>query len=170
MQLAPRFTVGLVSILSILTLGAIGTIILLDSGIATFWRLLIGITLIVLAVLFVFFLCFYRKRNKLISIFLDWSTKYYKERILYIGFIFLFLFFTVGLIVLCGFQHLAFQTHHDLVFRNNDVYLDSSMNTALFVLNLIEFIWGLQFLKDSCNILAYLVNFIISGLAARWYC
>lgn len=113
--------------------------------------MLIGITLILIAVLFVFFLCFYRKRNKLISIFLDWSTKYYKERILYIGFIFLFLFFTSGLIALCLFQHLAFLTNHTPVAKENDIYLDSTMNVALFILNLLEFIWGLQFLKDSCK-------------------
>lgn len=39
----------------------------------------------------------------------------------------------------------------------------------LEVLNVLEFIWGLQFLKDSCNNCDNLVNFNVSGVATDWY-
>ena len=63
----------------------------------------------------------------------------------------MFILLTAGLIVLCMFQHLAYLSHGDLQKQEKDVYLKLSPNILLFILNLIEFIWGLQFLKDLCN-------------------
>ena len=58
---------------------------------------------------------------------------------------------TAGLIVLCLFQHLAFLSSSEPLPTEGDLFLKLKPNTLLFVLNIIEFIWGLQFLKDSCK-------------------
>lgn len=99
-------------------------------------------------------LCFYRLRNKLINIFLDWSTHFLKDHMLYYLYPFIFIALTVGLIVLCMFQHLAYLSNADPTHQDGDIYLNLSTNTPLFILNLIEFVWGLQFLKDSCKFTA----------------
>ena len=101
----------------------------------------------------------------MVGILLKYAGEFLSERcgnFLYIPF---FIVLTIGLIVLCVFQYLAFTSNDDPVPKEGDVYLHSSANAALTILTVIEFIWGLQFLKDACNILINLVNFIISGNA-----
>ena len=47
---------------------------------------------------------------------------------------------------------------------------DDPLNPGFMgVLNIIEFIWGLQFLRDSCKFPIYIVNFCISGATTEWY-
>lgn len=65
--------------------------------------------------------------------------------------IFVFVALTAGLITLCLFQHLSYISHNTPIKVSNSVYLQLQPIYALFVLNLIEFIWGLQFLKDTCT-------------------
>ena len=142
-----------VTVLSILTIGFLGVMALLGkiTGVSTIISLLVGLTLVVIAILFACFLCFYRLRNKLVSIFLDWSTRFFKEKCAYFILTFIFVLLTAGLIILCLFQHLSYVSHNTPIHQPGDVYLQLVPNYVLFVLNLIEFIWGLQFLKDSCK-------------------
>jgi chromate transport protein ChrA len=144
---------AVVTIFSIIALAAIGIILLLDrsENVSTVAKLIIAIVVLILAVLFSFFLCFFRRRNRLTGVFIDWGTRLARERLSYYLFTILFIVFTAGLIVLCFFQHLAFLSHSDPQPSDNDIFLKLTPNIPLFVLNVIEFVWGLQFLKDACN-------------------
>ena len=68
----------------------------------------------------------------------------------------LFLILTAGLVALFIWQYIAFGTYSDPHLNNKtDLYFSSSMSIPLQILNVIEFIWGLQFLRDACKHLLY---------------
>jgi hypothetical protein len=150
-QCFPRGMTAIATVLSIVSLGVMGIILLLDNSGSSILKICVGVILITVAVLFTFFLCFFRKRNRLTGVFIDWSTRLAKERVSYYFFVLLFILMTAGLIVLCLFQHLAFLSSSEPLPTEGDLFLKLTPNTILFVLNIIEFIWGLQFLKDSCT-------------------
>ncbi len=54
-----------------------GVILLIDQseGVSSIAKLVIAILLLGLAILFSFFLCFFRRRNRLTGVFIDWGTK-----------------------------------------------------------------------------------------------
>jgi hypothetical protein len=142
---------AIATVLSIASLATMGTILLIDNSSSSIIKVCVGVILITVAVLFTFFLCFFRKRSRLTGVFIDWSTRLAKERVSYYLFVLLFIVMTAGLIVLCLFQHLAFLSSSEPLPTEGDLFLKLKPNTLLFVLNIIEFIWGLQFLKDSCK-------------------
>ena len=112
-QCFPRAIVSFVSVFSIFTLIGIGTLMLLDhsEGVSILWKLVIAIISITVAVMFAFFLCFFRRRHRLTGVFMDWASRSTKEKLSYYLFTLLFIAFSAGLIVLCLFQHLAFLSH-----------------------------------------------------------
>ncbi len=67
----------------------------------------------------------------------------------------LFILLTIGLITLIVWQYIAFGTANPTTLINGDVYRSSSQNIPLQILNAIELIWGLQFLRDACNDVFY---------------
>lgn len=79
-QCLPRIMANVVTVLAILALGFLGVLAFMGriSGTSQVVNLVVGFILIGIAVLFACFLCFYRMRNKLISIFLEWATRYFK--------------------------------------------------------------------------------------------
>jgi MFS family permease len=155
-QCIPRIISTVVTVLAIIAIGFLGIIVISGriSKLSSWVCVVLGLILLGIAVMFACFLCFYRLRNKLINIFLDWSTHFLKDHMLYYLYPFIFIALTVGLIVLCMFQHLAYLSNADPTHQDGDIYLNLSTNTPLFILNLIEFVWGLQFLKDSCKFTA----------------
>jgi hypothetical protein len=95
---------------------------------------------------------FYRRRIKMMALFIDWSTRYLPNNIVFIAWIPIFIILTLGLIVLVFFQHLAFISSSEPTKTDNDIYLKLQPSFIWELLNIIEFLWGLQFLKDSCKI------------------
>lgn len=79
-QCLPRLIANITTFLAILSLGALGFVVLLGnlSAVSSTIKYTLGFFLLGFAILFSFFLCFYRLRNKLIAIFLDWSTRFMK--------------------------------------------------------------------------------------------
>lgn len=79
-QLIPRIMAIAVIILSVLVLVAAGLLVLIDQTAGfegkTFWKILIGVALLVVGLIFLLELCFYRRRIKLTGLFLDWATKF----------------------------------------------------------------------------------------------
>lgn len=138
-QCFPRAVSTVVTVLAIISLGFLGIIFLSGkvTRVSSWVTVLIGLGLLGVALMFACFLCFYRLRNKLISIFLDWATYFFKDHCLMFLYTFIFMGFTAGLIVLCMFQHLAYLSHSDLTRQNQDIYLNLSTNTLLFILNLV---------------------------------
>jgi hypothetical protein len=114
-QFFPRGMTAIVTVLSILSLTAVGIIVLIDKSetISGLLKISIGGVTITLAILFAFFLCFYRRRNRLTGVFIDWGTKLAKENLSFYIFTLFFIVLTAGLIVLCLFQHLAFLSHSE---------------------------------------------------------
>jgi len=62
----------------------------------------------------------------------------------------------MGFLVLIGWQFIAFGTANYPTFERSNIYYHSGHNIVLQVLNVIELIWGMQFLRDACN---FFVNF-----------
>lgn len=79
-QCLPRIMSNVATIFAIFAIGAIGIMALIGkiSGTSTIVTLVLGLVLIGIALMFACFLCFYRLRHKLVPIFLDWATKFYK--------------------------------------------------------------------------------------------
>jgi len=73
--------------------------------------------------------------------------------------------FTACFILLIWFQNMAFQSK----FAQNSNRWDYSNTGVLGIFNVLELIWGLQFLRDSCNFIFITVNFCVAGNAADWY-
>jgi hypothetical protein len=63
----------------------------------------------------------------------------------------IFLVLTFGLFALIWFQNMAFQSR----FAQDNNSLNYRNSGVLSYLNLIELLWGLQFLRDACIILIY---------------
>lgn len=99
-------------------------------------------------------LCLYRKRLLVSAMFLDFSTRFLGKKPINFVFIPIFLALTVGLIVLCLFEYLAVSSNGEPVKEKGDIYLHSKGSNILTALIIIEFIWGMQFLKDTCNLFA----------------
>jgi hypothetical protein len=76
---------------------------------------------------------------------------------------------TFGFLVLIGWQFIAFGTANYPIFERSSIYYHSYHNIVLQVLNVIELIWGLQFLRDACKFFFISVNFVVSGNAVEWY-
>ena len=80
------------------------------------------------------------------------ANNFLKETPLVLGYIPLFLLLTAGLVVLFIWQYIAFGTFHEpYLNRKEDLYYSSGTSWVLQILNIIEFVWGLQFLRDACK-------------------
>lgn len=79
------------------------------------------------------------------------ASRFLKETAIVFGYILLFLVLTFGLIVLIIWQYVAFGTQYEPYLKEGDLFRSSSHNVALQIFNVIELIWGLQFLRDACN-------------------
>ena len=117
------------------------------------WNIILGIFLIMVAVcLLIFFFC-YQQEIELGSIFMFYANVFLKENIIIFAYIPLYMVLSFGLVVLCVWQFIAFGSYNGPHINPGDLYYSSGQSMFLQVLNAIEFIWGLQFLRDSCNFL-----------------
>ncbi len=107
--------------------------------------------LIIFAGLACLLICLYKDRIKVVAVFLYWAARFIKAKPVVLAYVPLFLLLTAGLIFLCFFQYLAFNSSSSPEEQEGDIYLQLPGNGTLTVLTLIEFIWGLQFLKDACT-------------------
>jgi len=90
--------------------------------------------------------CFYSAQLRLQGIFLEYARRFLHDWMAVYAYIPLFMLFLAGLIALFMFQHLAFSSKG---VSNSDLW-DFSNPGVLGVLNIIEFIWAFQFLRDAC--------------------
>jgi hypothetical protein len=125
-------------------------------------NIILGIIFIILAILLALLLWIQDREIELASIFLVHSNTFLKDKYVLFAYIPLFMLFSFGLFVLCVWQYIAFGSVRDPNWTASQVYKQISQNTFLQVLNFIEFVWGIQFIRDS-------FNYIISGNAVEWY-
>lgn len=114
-------------------------------------RIILGVLLIIFAVFFFVMLCTFRKRIKVAGILLTYSAKFLAAKPINFIFIPIFLALTVGLIVLSMFEYLAFSSNSNPEAHDQDIFLQLKGNSLLTALVIIQFIWGMQFLKDTCT-------------------
>jgi hypothetical protein len=154
--LLPRMMAYLAFILAfaVLLTGSILLIVqpikLLDSDSNT-WNVIIGALFIAVAVVtLIFFFC-YQQEIELASIFLNYGNVFLKENIIIFAYIPLYIVLSLGLAVLCIWQFIAFGSYNPPYINKGDLFYSSGQSIALQVLNAVEFVWGIQFLRDSCN-------------------
>lgn len=146
-------------LLGSLTLIAAGIMLLVDN--AAGWesygpaRIIIAVFLILFGIIFFVTLFLYQRRIKITGIFLSYASKFLAQKPINFIFIPIFIILLLGLIVLCLFQYLAFSSNAEPKTTDGDIYLQLTRNTVLTILTVIEFIWGIQFLKDSCTFTRY---------------
>lgn len=115
--------------------------------------IVLAVGLVLVGVAYVMYMIFYKKEIELASIFMEHSNSFLRESYLVYLYIPLFLVFTIGFLVLITWQFIAFGTANPPTFQVNNIYYHSAHNILLQVLNVIELIWGMQFLRDACNLL-----------------
>lgn len=103
-------------------------------------------------------LCYYNVEMKFQGILLDYAKRFLNESPLTFLYIPVFLLFTLGFFALITFQHFAFASKS----WSGVTPFDFSGAGFWSILNIIEFIWGFQFLRDA-------FNFCVSGNAVDWY-
>jgi hypothetical protein len=90
---------------------------------------------------------FYSNSLRIQGIFLDYARQFLHEVKGTFAYIFIFLLFLTGLIALIVFQHVAFSSKS----HSNSNFWDFTNPGFLGVLNILEFIWAFQFLRDACK-------------------
>lgn len=115
------------------------------------WNILLGVALITTALIFLVYMACNNRELQLAAIFLEHGNTFLKADPLVWAYIPLFLILTAGLIVLIVWQYIAFGTVFPTSYNQGDLYRSSSHSIPLQILNAIELIWGLQFLRDACK-------------------
>jgi Ca2+/Na+ antiporter len=115
------------------------------------WNILLGVALIITGLVFLLYLCCHSREVALSGIFMNHGNRFLRSDCLVWLYIPLFLLLTLGLIVLILWQYIAFGTAHPSTFNAGDLYRSSSHCIPLQILNAIELVWGLQFLRDACK-------------------
>lgn len=82
---------------------------------------------------------------------MEHSNNFLKNDVRVFFYIPVFLLLTLGLIVLIVWQYISFGATNKTYLQENEIYRSSSHNIILQILNAIELIWGLQFLRDACT-------------------
>jgi hypothetical protein len=76
-----------------------------------------------------------------------------------------YVLFHIGLAALIFWQHACYTSF----YKGSGHFWKLSSSGVLDALNILEYLWGLQFLRDSCKSFINLVNFCVSGNAVDWY-
>ena len=154
-SLAPKVMIYLVFVGAFIVLMFAG-IFILAKPVSIFhpnvWNIITGILLIIASLCFLAYIGCYRKELELAAIFMKHANTFLKETPIVFAYIPLFILLTIGLVVLCVWQYVAFGTQYEpYVANDTDLYKSSKQNVALQIFNILEFIWGLQFLRDACS-------------------
>ena len=104
-----------------------------------------GVAVLAIVVL-VCYLLLYGNELRFQGLMLKLGTSFLAEKWTVFLFIPLFLLFSAGLVALIFFQQVAFSLRWS---RNNNLF-DLSNPGVFGILNIIELLWGVRFLKDAC--------------------
>lgn len=152
MSCIPKSLTKGVFILTFLALVAAGVMILVlpvQIFSNNLYNIIFASLLLVAGLLFLIYFFCYRREIEVASIFLQHANNCLKDTPAIYGYLPLFLLFCFGLLVLCCWQYIAFGTMNGTELRPGDLYYTSKQSLPLEILNFIELIWGLQFLKDA---------------------
>jgi hypothetical protein len=137
---------------------ALGTIVLLATSIAIFTynthhtnaKILIGLVLLALVIFFVFTVWKHWDSMELFAIYLKWSTKMFRARILSIAYILIFFILLAGFIAIMVWEFTGFWTSGNIRYNpENQIYheLYGVFPTIMTFFMVVQLIWGLSFIK-----------------------
>ena len=116
-QLLPRVMAGVAIGLASLILLIAGVLLLADNSAGWenngAWRIIIAVFCIFFAIFFFVMLCIYKRRIKIAGVLLRYAAKFLAERAINFVYIPIFIALTIGLIVLCIFQYLAYSSNRE---------------------------------------------------------
>jgi hypothetical protein len=163
----PRIAPLVAFVLAIILLIIVGVLAIISKEVLLggLLKTLVVIICFALVIILIAIICFYNNEIKFQGVLLDYARRFLNESPNTFLYIPLFILLTIGLIALITFQHCAFSSS-----KNSSSNFFNFQNPGfLGILNILEFIWGLQFLRDACKSIFYLVNFCVSGNAVDWY-
>lgn len=112
----------------------------------------------VLSVVSLVMLFLYSNEVRLHGLFLDYAVRFLDSNPVNLLYLPVFAVLMLGLVALTVWQHCCFSSR--FAYSNN--FFSFNNSGAWEVLNIIEFIWGAQFLRDA-------YNFCLSGSATDYY-
>ena len=86
------------------------------------WAIFLGILCLVILLLFVYYVVFHRQQIELCIQFITIAAECFKENLISILFILLFIALSIGFFVLTVFEYLAFSSFRDPTFSPNDLF------------------------------------------------
>ena len=104
----------------------------------------------ILAIILIVMLCMYANERKWQGIFLDYAKRFLSECPNTFAYIPVFMLLALGLVALIVWQHCCFSSQS----ASNRNFFDFNNTGFWEILNILEFIWGFQFLRDACNLSA----------------
>ncbi len=107
-------------------------------------KIITAVVCFVLAILLTVMLCMYSSEVKFQGIMLEYSVRFLNENPCTFTYVPLYLLFTAGLFALIFWQQACFSSWWGK-------YIGFGTGGVWGVLNVLELIWGLQFLRDSCK-------------------
>lgn len=111
-------------------------------------KILAAIICFILFIILVVMIAMYYNEVKFQGLFLQYSVRFLNENPLIFLYIPVFIILTFGLVVLILWQNAAFRSSS---VDNTDKNLFYRLGCNFWsILNVFEFIWGLQFLRDAC--------------------
>lgn len=148
---APKLAPTIAHIGGALILIAIGVLLLVLWD--KFWtkdlglKIFVAVVCFLLAIILIAMLCFYTVERKFQGIFLEYAKSFLSENPATFAYIPLFMILATGLVALIVWQHACFSSQ-SATSRN----FFNFNNTGFWeVLNILEFIWAFQFLRDACT-------------------
>jgi hypothetical protein len=115
------------------------------------WVTFAAVLLILLAIGLVLNVVWNSYSIKISGIFLEYTTRMVRQNWFLLAWILVFLLLSFGLLALCVFEYLAFSSRPEPILESDDIYWNALPVNFGTILVFIQFIWGLSFLRDSCN-------------------
>jgi hypothetical protein len=112
------------------------------------WRIAVAVFSFVLALILLVMCFVYKGEIALQGIFLEYAKTFLHDWSGVYAYIPLFILLEAGFIALFMFQHLAFSSSQGTY---NSDFWNFTNPGVLGIFNILEFIWGFQFLRDACT-------------------
>ena len=170
-HLAPRMAPMIAIIGAVLFLITIGVLLLVQENgyflfLFRFWRwghwlkIVTAIFCFLLAIILIVMIVMYSNEIKFQGLMLDYARRFLNQNPSIFAYIPLYMILTLGLVALILWQQACFTSHFG--------YKENPMFTGLWgFLNVLEFMWGLQFLRDSCKFQVYFSQFLCFRSSCR---
>lgn len=150
-MIAVWVSVGLAGIFPLILAGFIFTDHSPSFGSARLLMNIVAVFLGILGILYLFYLYWMRNEIRVCVIFIKAACRCLSQSPWVFAYILLYILFSLVLIALIAFQYLAFSSANQLEMLPHDIYWQTTSWTWWNILNIIQAIWAISFLRDSCK-------------------